>query len=143
MGVGMPQCLLLHQFGEHIHNAFGHMSYHVGSSLTNKDGWRDVDVRLMLPDAEYEALGFGSVAGFPQNTHSNQKWVSTILAWSAFGKQLTGLPIDFQIQPLSWANANEGGAGGRSALFDIARAQANSDLWDRATKAALESVHTA
>ncbi len=122
MGVGMPFSLLLQQFGEHIYHAFGHIAYHVGSSLGNeKTAWRDVDVRVMLPDDEYERLGFGTVKDFPQNTHMNGKWVSTVLAWSCFGKQLTGLPIDFQIQPLGWANANEGAS--RSALFDLVNVQ--------------------
>ncbi len=138
MGVGMPQGILLREFGEHIRQAFGHMAYHVGSSLNEKDGWRDVDVRLMLPDEEYEARGFGPVEGFPNNSQINRRWVSTVLAWSCFGRHLTGLPIDFQIQPLSWANANEGrtAGGSRSALHDIALAHAFNDVWDRASAAA-------
>ena len=97
----MPQSLLLQDFGEHIYRAFGHVSYWVGSSLTQKDGWRDVDVRLLLPDEEYDRMGFGD----PDYPHRNKRWVSTILAWSSFGRQLTGLPIDFQIQPSKYANA--------------------------------------
>lgn len=137
MSVGMPFSLLLCQFGEHVHQAFGHVPYHVGSSLgPEKTAWRDVDVRLLIPDDEYARMGFGDPAGYPQNSHSNSRWVSTILAWSCFGKHLTGLPIDFQIQPISWANANE--KGGRGALIDIARSHQNSELWDRAIKVARE-----
>jgi hypothetical protein len=111
MGVGMPQGILLEQFGEHVRAAFGHVCYHVGSSLTEKRGWRDVDVRLILPDAEYAAMGLGD----PRHQQRNKKWVSIILAWSAFGRDLTGLPIDFQIQQQSYANETENGP--RSALF--------------------------
>lgn len=111
MGVGMPQGLLLQEFGEHIYRAFGHVAYHVGSSLEVKDGWRDVDVRLMLPDDEYV------IYGDPARQHENKRWVSTILAWSAFGRSLTGLPIDFQIQQTSHANANY--KSSRSALFSV------------------------
>lgn len=133
MSVGMPFCLLLQQFGEHVFQAFGHIPYWVGSSLgPEKSAWRDVDVRLLLPDDEYEARGFGDVKGYPQNSHSNGRWVSTILAWSCFGKHLTGLPIDFQIQPASWANTNE--KGGRGALLDLARARQNSDCYDHGRK---------
>ena len=56
MSVGMPQDILLHEFGSQAFFAFGHMPYHVGSSLNNKRDWRDVDVRLILPDDEYAAM---------------------------------------------------------------------------------------
>lgn len=99
MSVGMPQALWLDEFGSHVWNAFGHTPFHVGSSLQGK-GWRDVDVRLLLPDEEYAALGFGN----PEDAHRNAKWVALCLAFSALGKHMTGLPIDFQIQQESWAN---------------------------------------
>lgn len=127
----MPQTLLLCQFGQYVYDSFGHVAYHVGSSLASKE-WRDVDVRLMIPDAEYEAK-FGVVSGYPQNSHTNKAWVATVLAWTQFGRHITGLPIDFQIQPWSWANKNE--KGSRSALIDVAEAQSNSELWDRAQRA--------
>lgn len=114
MGVGMPQGLLLQEFGEHVYRSFGHMAYHVGSSLREKHGWRDVDVRLIIPDDEYEAAGYGD----PERTHDNKKWVSTILAWSSFGRTLTGLPIDFQIQQQTYANGPKN-PGPRSALFTV------------------------
>ena len=113
MGVGMPFSLLLQQFGEHVFRAFGHMSYHVGSSLSEKHGWRDVDVRLILPDDEYARIELGD----PARPQDNCRWVSLVLAWSAFGHSLTGLPIDFQIQQQTHANTTE--KGRRSALFVV------------------------
>lgn len=110
MGVGMPAHLWLHEFGSQVCFAFGEMPYHVGSSLTLKSGWRDVDVRLILPDDKYDALGLGK----PNLPHQNGKWVALCLAFSALGKQMTGLPIDFQIQQQSRANAEFDGP--RSAL---------------------------
>lgn len=110
MSVGMPADLLLHEFGSQIWAAFGDCPYHVGSSLTQKTGWRDVDVRLILSDEEYERLGLGH----PERQHDNEKWVSLVLAYSALGKAMTGLPIDFQIQQQSEANAKY--KGPRSAL---------------------------
>lgn len=114
MSVGFPATLYLQDFGEHVRRAFGHIPYHVGSSLKLKDGWRDVDVRLMLPDDEYAALQLGD----PDCPQWNPRWVSICLAWSAFGKALTGLPIDFQIQQRTYANAQY--PHSRSALFNIA-----------------------
>ena len=130
MGVGMPSGLYLQDFGEHVRRAFGYIPYHVGSSLANKDGWRDVDVRLILPDEEYAALGYG----VPDQQHYNAKWVSTCLAWSAFGKALTGLPIDFQIQQRSYANATF--PGNRSGLFSIMVACEHERTFERGQKSA-------
>jgi hypothetical protein len=110
MGVGLPQQYRLIEFGEYVQDAFGEVAYHVGSSLERKDGWRDVDVRVMLPDGQWDALGFGD----PVRVHINPRWVAMVVAWSEFGKALTGLPIDFQIQKLSHSNDRE--TGQRSAL---------------------------
>lgn len=133
MGVGMPFILRLQEFGEHVRRAFGHIPYHVGSSLTEKQGWRDVDVRLILPDEEYAALGYGE----PDREHYSARWVSTILAWSTFGRVLTDLPVDFQIQQRTHANAKFIG-GRRSALFSIALSYEFMQHGDRRVQQAVE-----
>lgn len=134
MGVGMPFILRLQEYGEHIRHAFGHVPYHVGSSLTDKSGWRDVDVRLILPDDEYAAAGYGE----PDREHHSPKWVSTILAWSAFGQQLTGLPIDFQIQQRSYAN--EKFKANRSALLSVSKMTELMETRDWAVNQAIQSL---
>lgn len=35
---------------------------------------------------------------------ASEKWMSLCLAYSALGKEMTGLPIDFQIQQQTHAN---------------------------------------
>lgn len=100
MGVGMPASLWLNEFGSLVYHAFGEHPYHVGSSVEEKV-WRDVDVRLMLADEVYAAMGLGD----PAHPHSNARWVAFCVAFSALGKQMTGLPIDFQIQTVTEANA--------------------------------------
>lgn len=100
MGVGMPTSLLLAEFGILLHDAFDEMPYHVGSSVLSKTGWRDVDVRILLPDERYALEGYGD----PENPHRNPKWVAMCLAFSLLGKNMTGLPIDFQIQQQTLAN---------------------------------------
>jgi hypothetical protein len=107
----MPAGIWLNKFGVLIRDYFGHVPYHVGSSVHSK-GWRDVDVRLILPDDEYAQL-FGSVGGAV-----NKKLAAITLAWCALGDQMTGLPIDFQIQQQSWANEKYPGEA-RSALIEV------------------------
>lgn len=111
MGVGPHDGHLLSLFGMHIRQGWGHTAYQVGSSLTQKKGWRDVDVRLMLPDDEYAAL-FGDPS---TPRHEGNRRRMHELAWTTLGKRLTGLPIDFQIQDTSLAN--EMFSGVRSALI--------------------------
>ena len=109
MSTGMPAGIYLQKFGCIIRDYFGYVAYHVGSSLDRKD-WRDVDVRLILPDDEFEEM-FGRVKNV-----SNKKLAAITLAFSALGKEMTGLPIDFQIQPQSYANTYP---GPRSALIEV------------------------
>ena len=103
--------LLLDDFGYHLRQIFGDCAYHVGTSVLT-DAWNDVDVRLIVSDDEYASYGD------PENPHWNGKWVSTCLALSHFGRVLTGLPIDFQIQQQSYANEHFSQKDGciRSAL---------------------------
>ncbi len=108
----MPAGIWLTKFGVLIRDYFGHVPYHVGSSLRSKD-WRDVDVRLILPDDEFvERFGARN-----QSAETNPKLAAITLAFAALGAQMTGLPIDFQIQPQTWAN--EQYPGKRSALIEV------------------------
>lgn len=110
VSTGMPAGIWLTKFGMIVWDYFGHVPYHVGSSLKSKD-WRDVDVRLIMPDDE-----FTERFGVHKNAIGNAKLSAITLAFSALGKEMTGLPIDFQIQPQSYAN--ETYPGWRSALIE-------------------------
>lgn len=111
MAVGQPQQMLLMQFGDFIQEAFGTWSvYWVGSSMgDDKINWRDVDVRVMLDDDEWEKM-FGDLD--PNSPYGHPKWRAMCIAFSNYGRHLTGLPIDFQIQTVKMAN--EKYPGGRS-----------------------------
>lgn len=111
MSTGMPQGIWLQKFGTIVEDYFGHTAYQVGSSLHSKD-WRDVDVRLILPDDEFEAL-----YGKDSAAIGNPKLAAITLAFAALGKEMTGLPIDFQIQSMSHANGKYDGP--RSALVEF------------------------
>jgi hypothetical protein len=99
IGVGMPAMLHLEAFGREINDAFGHLPYLVGTAATGKT-WRDVDVRLILPDDEFDAL-------FPQHTapaRLDGMWGLLCAALSELARVRTGLPVDFQIQSMTHAN---------------------------------------
>lgn len=105
--------LWLHEYGSQVWSVFGHPPYLVGSALLQMMGKtqqvpNDIDVRVILPDDEYAAWGLGD----PTSPHSNPKWVSLVLAYSALGFQMTGLPIDFQIQQQTQANLDNGPRSG-------------------------------
>ena len=111
VGVGMPAALHLDAFGREINDAFGHLPYLVGSAAVGKE-WRDVDVRLILPDDEFDRL-FPPVAPgqFPDGL-----WSLLCAAISELARQRTGLPVDFQIQRASFANGRFPRAHVRQAL---------------------------
>ena len=100
MSVGMPGVLHLNAFGREINEAFGRIPYLVGSAARSKT-WRDVDVRLMLPDDEFDLLFPGHI----KPGRVDGKWSLLCAAISELGRMRTGLPIDFQIQRASDANA--------------------------------------
>lgn len=100
MGIGPHDGYRLRLFGAHVKQGFDHTAYHVGSSLTEKRGWRDVDVRVLLPDDEFAAY-FGDPTKVGWDAPKRMMWE---LAWTMLGKSMTGLPIDFQIQAVTLAN---------------------------------------
>lgn len=83
---------LLQAWGHDVGAMFrAHMPYLVGSSLTRAD-FRDVDVRLLLPDKDYAKL---------KRRVDIQQLGVTVSLW---GQRVTTLPIDFQIQQRTAAN---------------------------------------
>jgi hypothetical protein len=94
----MPQHAILNAWGSLVMDALGEDArpYLVGSATTTNQ-WRDVDVRVMLDLDEWSRLLPGvpptSAAGF-----CHPRWSALCMAFSAWGRAYTGLPIDFQIQ---------------------------------------------
>lgn len=81
-------------FGDEV----GYGIFHVGSSLTRAD-WRDVDVRTMLQDEEFDRLFGGNRLRLKFLNVTISEWLTA----------RTGLPVDFQFQRASDANAEFGG----------------------------------
>ena len=83
--------------------AFG--CYLVGGALTDPE-YTDVDIRLIMPDEVYIAR------------YDDKKRKYLNLAVSLWGQKVTGLPIDFQIQPQTLANERYPGAHRRRPMGD-------------------------
>lgn len=110
--VGAPACFELELACQQLSDAFGGFGcYLVGSALERPD-WRDIDVRMILSDAEFDVL-------FPQcrergTWEFNARWLVMTISISEWLRKRTGLPVDFQFQPQS--HANERHKGSRNAL---------------------------
>lgn len=93
--IGAPAVFLLEQSCFLLFRAFGEMPYLVGSATQRRD-YRDVDVRIILEDAQYTAL-----FGHPY-AECNMLWSVICSAISEWLQRRTGLPVDFQIQARSY-----------------------------------------
>ena len=113
IGVGMPAALHLDAFDREIEAAFDHLPYLVGSAATGKV-WRDVDVRLIRPDDEFDQL----VPTHIRPAHQDGRWGLLCAAISELARVRTGLPGDFQIQRMSFANDRYPGVRHALGLHD-------------------------
>lgn len=106
-----------------IAEAFGTEPYLVGSLQERTAGPRsDVDVRLILSDKKYDRL-----------IRTPQMRTMLDLAFSAYLAEMTGLPVDFQIQRMTQANEHKGQRNplGRRSLASWVGDAAPSE-WKRA-----------
>lgn len=104
IGVGMPAWIKLNQFGSVVRDAFDSVPYLVGSAAKGKE-WRDVDVRLILEDERFDRE-FGELT---RPRCINARWNAMCLAYAALARDMTDLPVDFQIDRQTEANRDYGG----------------------------------
>lgn len=108
--VGAPAIFILDQACRQINDAYGYckhaMIYQVGSSLERPD-WRDVDLRMIMADEDF-AREFPD-ADLDSAWEMDAKWALLTAAISQHLSRLTGLPVDFQFQAMSFANAHHKG----------------------------------
>ncbi len=75
--------------------------YLVGSALDRRD-YRDVDVRAIVSDDQWERMFPGCE---PRMAQRHALWSVMCASISLYLSQHSGLPIDFQIQQQTYANA--------------------------------------
>lgn len=88
----VPQQRLLEDWGRTLRRMFhGEVPYQVGSSTQHGD-YRDVDVRIIMNDSDHSDLA--AIVAIPRLNVTLSLW----------GQQVTGLPIDCQVQQMTAAN---------------------------------------
>ena len=130
--IGAPACFALELAVRQVCEAFGVYRgeqfsgcYVVGSALERPD-WRDVDVRLILGDNRFAEI-------FPDagsQWEHDARWLLLTTTISQWLTSATGLPVDFQFQPMSHANARH--KGPRNPIgFRMAKEPASEEGDDR------------
>jgi hypothetical protein len=71
-----------------------HVTPYLVGSVTSRPDWRDVDVRVMLPDEVMATLPI------------DVRWLN--LCISLWGQKVTGLPIDCQVESVTDGNKYDG-----------------------------------
>ncbi len=101
MSVGGPNYTKLQAWGRMLKEVFGEMPYLVGSSTTSKQ-FRDVDVVVMMSNEKFFLWA---------GPHGKRgvRWQALCASFSAWGKEITGLNIDFKIQQVLDANKQHKG----------------------------------
>lgn len=110
--IGAPEFFNLNHACQALTEAFGYNIYLVGSALERRD-FRDVDVRCILDDEDFARL-FPACGNAPQHCAS---WSLLSAAISEWLRARTGLPIDFQFQAQTKANAENDGPRSALGLF--------------------------
>jgi len=108
--IGVPAVFRLELACRHIEEAYGDSfgCYIVGSSL-KKPNWRDVDVVLIMRDEDFRRE-FPKVHDITTGVFEfDTKWLLNSITLSTWLSEHTGLPIDFKIQPQTWANERHKG----------------------------------
>lgn len=122
--LGPHDFMLLDRWGRQVYEAFHERPYLVGSVERGERDWRDVDVRICLPDDAGWLIEFADMTAAMQSLR-----LRTInLAVSLWGRHVTGLPIDFQFQPADEFHSYD---GERRGALGISVKACATETWDR------------
>lgn len=111
--IGVPEIFELEHVCDFVAKAFGNNIYLVGSATERMD-YRDVDLRMIMPDAQFAVL-----FGMNENGELNRFWSLLCTSISLYMRDKTGLPVDFQIQQMTDANTRHRGTRVPMAMFPI------------------------
>lgn len=114
--IGAPKVFALELACQHVSQAFGGFGCYVVGSALDRPDWRDVDVRCILSDEEFATL-FPDAS--PTAWEFDPRWLVMTVSISAWLSQQSGLPVDFQFQPQTHANARH--PGKRNAIGMLVR----------------------
>lgn len=104
---------ILPGWANQMYARFGHPVYLVGSCLHSETKTRDVDIRIMLPDDEFEGR-YGSVAEWredawrPEWRESRQCWAMDMAKLSRDISKIYVINVDLQVYPQSYADKYHG-----------------------------------
>jgi hypothetical protein len=99
---------ILPGWANQMYARFGHPVYLVGSCL-NSDSPRDVDIRIILPDDEFEGR-YGSVAQWREDAwcsewrEPRQKWAKDMAKLSREISKIYVVNVDLQVYPKSYSD---------------------------------------
>ena len=106
--IGAPACFALEQACKHLAEAFDDPVEHVGvyvvGSCLERADWRDIDVRMIMSDKAFCRLFPNALLGHGAAWEFDPRWTLMTVAISNWLRAQTGLPVDFQFQPMSFAN---------------------------------------
>lgn len=110
--IGAPACFALEQAAKILCEAFddddGPFGIYVVGSCLDRPDWRDVDVRMIMSDEAFGKL-FPKAQLINAAWEFDPRWCLMAVTISAWLRERTGLPIDFQIHPMTWANERNKG----------------------------------
>lgn len=103
--IGAPACFALELACRTVSEAFDSYGCYVVGSVLERPNWRDVDIRMIMSDGEFKKQ-FPSAGSYWEH---DAKWLLLTVSISQWMSEQTGLPVDFQFQPQTYANARHKG----------------------------------
>lgn len=113
--VGVPAIFELTMACNVLIRAYGASIYHVGSSLQRPD-WRDVDLVMILDDADF-AREFPNAPLHSAAWEHDPKWLVLTVSLSKWLAKKAGVPVDFKFQPRTFANERHTGPRNQIGRF--------------------------
>lgn len=92
-----------------VRNAFPNYGPVLVGSVNERADYRDVDVRVILQDKDFDRIFGKGAADERGECHGDPRWQLICAALSEWVSNVSGLPVDFQIQRMTQANTSYAG----------------------------------